>query len=536
MNNELKKTLLNLFPFGFIINRNGIIVEQAKSFSKIFESNFTGQHSSQIFINFIIDKVDEASDMNKIFLLKSPLLKMCLRGQLIIIEPNYYFAASISANNLDEFSAYKLSFQDFSLQDPIFDFMMIIASEKHLAKKQTASLKLLEFKSILDTKLLEFSIESSQSQTQDEVINILINKLFETLQLDALMICELLLENNDELKLQNIKYYTSDGKILDREDEQEAIDILFSKDTFNDQKTIVIINDKTIQFKIPIIKNNILIQLEVINKNRNLENLRIFLEVIAYLTKIKIENIITTKESFLLLQQQAHSGRMNLLGEMSAGIAHEINNPLAIISGSVGLLSRFKDNPEKFASKIESIQKCCDRIAKIVRGLKKFSRTSDEKRNFELHSISDIINEAAVLIDNNSKKQSTQVTIECSTQAQILCDEVEIEQVLVNLINNGIDAVKDQPEKWIKISVIEDGLTVVMRVMDSGLGIPESVRAKLFDPFFTTKKVGEGTGLGLSISKGILDEHNATITVVADCPNTCFEIRFPKAEEIKNAD
>jgi C4-dicarboxylate-specific signal transduction histidine kinase len=129
------------------------------------------------------------------------------------------------------------------------------------------------------------------------------------------------------------------------------------------------------------------------------------------------------------------------------------------------------------------------------------------------------------------------VTIEfqqSSTQAQIVCDEVEIEQVLVNLINNGIDAVKDRQDKWVKITVFEEGNTVVMRVMDSGPGIPESVRAKLFDPFFTTKKVGEGTGLGLSITKGILDEHKATITVVADCPNTCFEIRFPKAEAMKN--
>ena len=71
--------------------------------------------------------------------------------------------------------------------------------------------------------------------------------------------------------------------------------------------------------------------------------------------------------------------------------------------------------------------------------------------------------------------------------------------------------------------------------MDSGPGIKEDVRNKLFEPFFTTKKVGEGTGLGLSISKGILDEHKATITVIADSPNTCFEIRFPKAVAAKNA-
>ena len=111
----------------------------------------------------------------------------------------------------------------------------------------------------------------------------------------------------------------------------------------------------------------------------------------------------------------------------------------------------------------------------------------------------------------------------------VFCDEVEIEQVFINLLNNAIDAVKDRPEKWVKISVFEDGNYVVIRTTDSGPGIPGNVRDKLFEPFFTTKSTGEGTGLGLSITKGILDEHNATITVVDESPNTCFEIKFPKS-------
>jgi C4-dicarboxylate-specific signal transduction histidine kinase len=219
---------------------------------------------------------------------------------------------------------------------------------------------------------------------------------------------------------------------------------------------------------------------------------------------------------------------------MSAGIAHEINNPLAIISGSVGLLSKFIDNPEKFAAKIQSIQKSCDRIARIVTGLQKFSRSGD-KRNFELKELASLVNEAMVLTESKSKRHSTPVTIDCKTQAKIKCDEVEIEQVLVNLINNAIDAIKSQAQKWVTISISEQGANVVLRVMDSGPGIPESVRSKLFEPFFTTKKVGQGTGLGLSIAKGTLDEHQASITIDDKFPNTCFEIRFPKAEGVQNA-
>jgi PAS domain S-box-containing protein len=240
------------------------------------------------------------------------------------------------------------------------------------------------------------------------------------------------------------------------------------------------------------------------------------------------------EELKIINQQLARSAKLASLGEMSAGIAHEINNPLTIISGTVGLLSKFKNDPEKMAAKIETIQKSCNRIARIVGGLKKFSRTGD-KNIFKFHDISNILNEVLILTASKAKSFNTVVTIESSVQLKIECDEVEIEQVFVNLINNAIDAIKDLSEKWVKISIFEEVSSVVIRLMDSGPGIPENVRNKLFDPFFTTKKVGEGTGLGLSITKGILDEHQASIAVLKDSPNTCFEIKFPKKMEIKNA-
>jgi signal transduction histidine kinase len=93
--------------------------------------------------------------------------------------------------------------------------------------------------------------------------------------------------------------------------------------------------------------------------------------------------------------------------------------------------------------------------------------------------------------------------------------------------------VKDSSEKWVEVSLVEDQGAAVLRVKDSGKGIPSGIRKRIFEPFFTTKKVGEGTGLGLSISKGILDEHKATITLLEECPNTCFEIRFPAAENLR---
>lgn len=231
-----------------------------------------------------------------------------------------------------------------------------------------------------------------------------------------------------------------------------------------------------------------------------------------------------------IVEQQKNlmqSAKMASLGLMSAGIAHEINNPLAIISSSVNLLNRVSNQPDKVAVKIESIRKACDRIAKIVVGLKKFSRTEQTSVRSDV-PLSSIVKETMLLTENKSKQHGVTVTFECKTDAMISCDEIEIEQVLVNLIHNAIDAIKNCSEKWVMIFLHEEGSHVVLRVVDSGPGIPEKIRAKLFDPFFTTKAVGEGTGLGLSITKGILDEHHATIEINSTMPNTCFEIRFMK--------
>lgn len=233
-------------------------------------------------------------------------------------------------------------------------------------------------------------------------------------------------------------------------------------------------------------------------------------------------------------KQFIQASKLASLGEMSAGIAHEINNPLAIILGMTKSLAKTIDNPEKISEKIEIIQKAGMRISKIISGLKKFSRTSEEKV-YANCLLSNIVDECLVLTSSNYKNNETQIIFGQKSNASILCDEVEIEQVLINLINNAIDAVKNLDEKWVIIDLINKGTDVLLRVTDSGKGIPLENQPRLFDPFFTTKSVGEGTGLGLSIIKGILDEHQATIKIDTNCPNTCFEIRFKKVEEQPSA-
>lgn len=221
------------------------------------------------------------------------------------------------------------------------------------------------------------------------------------------------------------------------------------------------------------------------------------------------------------------NAKLASLGEMSAGIAHEINNPLAIIEGTAKSLHRCINDPEKFAAKVEIIQRAVQRSAKIVAGLKKFARTSI-KSEFEPQNLSKLINEVMTMVEPMAIRRRIELSVECPEQTSLVCNEIEIEQVLVNLINNSMDAIESLDERWVKLTVSEDEGGVVIRIRDSGTGISQEIAEKMFEPFYTTKPVGRGTGLGLSISKGILDEHGATIQVDTSDLNTCFEIRFVK--------
>lgn len=114
----------------------------------------------------------------------------------------------------------------------------------------------------------------------------------------------------------------------------------------------------------------------------------------------------------------------------------------------------------------------------------------------------------------------------CSTDINIFCNEIEIEQVLVNLISNSIYAVKDLAERWVKIRVTEHQQSIIVKVIDAGHGIPKPVQSEMFRPFYTTKPTGEGTGLGLSISKNIMSKHQGSIHIDTEEGHTCFTLIF----------
>jgi PAS domain S-box-containing protein len=233
-----------------------------------------------------------------------------------------------------------------------------------------------------------------------------------------------------------------------------------------------------------------------------------------------------------------HLGRLTSLGELASNVAHEINNPLTVIAGSLDMLRRSvangptsSENSSTNTDRIDRAIKQVDRISKIIRGLSRFSRQDDlqtKKHTF----LKDVFASVGDLCAEKLRTGSVQLSIETQPDVAIVCNSIQIEQVLVNLISNSIDAVRTEPDRWIKVKSIAVGNMVEIEVIDSGSGIKPELAKRLAEPFFTTKEPGKGTGLGLSISRTILQQHGGELQYDAASPHTRFVIRLPKPSEL----
>lgn len=253
--------------------------------------------------------------------------------------------------------------------------------------------------------------------------------------------------------------------------------------------------------------------------------------------KGKIIKIIGTTqditERFKIQMQMIQSNKMASLGEMASGIAHEINNPLAIIKmAALQLQKNITPDNAILKSSVARIDSTVDRISKIIQGLRTFSR---DGRNdpFELVSFDKMIEDILSFCNERLKHHSIKL-IKDDLNPNLVFEgrQIEISQVLLNLFNNAIDALdsSDFTDKWIKISAKNDGAYLEIKISDSGPGISLETQSKMFQPFFTTKEIGKGTGLGLSLSLTIIKNHLGEIYLDSESPYTCFVLKLPNKQ------
>lgn len=258
-------------------------------------------------------------------------------------------------------------------------------------------------------------------------------------------------------------------------------------------------------------------------------------EIVSYvvthmdLTEAKRNKRIAQEEK----ARSQHAAKLAALGEMAGGVAHEINNPLAIIQGYTSKLERMAESQDLDLNIVknatEKINSTVYRVSGIVKGLKNLSRDGAKDPMEELE-IGDIVKEVLGFCREKFKSSGVELRVNLGdTPSLFKARRVEISQVILNVLNNASDAVSKSQTKWIQIDTFQGPEFIDVRISDSGHGILPKYKNRIMQPFFTTKKVGEGTGLGLSISQRIITDHGGEIFVDDHGPHTTFVIRLPKA-------
>lgn len=323
------------------------------------------------------------------------------------------------------------------------------------------------------------------------------------------------------------------------------------------------------------IKKNANQEIEV--KNRELQSRHE--EIIAQSHEIQLANeeVVATNEALeeqkrelqltlenlkLTQSQLIHSEKMASVGVLTAGIAHELNNPINFVSGNVNPLRRdlndvfsiikkyddiikTKTLSEEFSdvdalkekldysllikeitSLLEGIDEGANRSSQIVKGLRSFSRLDEEK--CEMYDIHEGIESSLILLHNKIKNKVI-VKRDFGKFKEVECYPSKLNQVIMNVLTNSIQAIEDKGE--ILIQTISSDIGIKIIIKDNGKGMTPEVKKHIFEPFYTTKDVGRGTGLGLSISFGIIEQHNGNIDVISEPgKGTEFIISLPKTQ------
>lgn len=232
-------------------------------------------------------------------------------------------------------------------------------------------------------------------------------------------------------------------------------------------------------------------------------------------------------------EQLVQAGKLATLGELTTGVAHELNNPLNNIGMFIGnaidliALGMSDPNPERILQELHSAMHQVRKATEIISHLRTFGRATSVSR--EPVNITQVIRRALSLVREQLRLRQIEVKLLLpEEEVSIMGNPIQLEQVFINLLTNARDALAHATRKIITIGCTTQTNMVEIRFCDTGPGIPAGLEQRIFDPFFTTKEVGAGTGLGLSITYGIIKEHQGTI-VVENCPDegALFLIQLP---------
>lgn len=248
--------------------------------------------------------------------------------------------------------------------------------------------------------------------------------------------------------------------------------------------------------------------------------------------KVRIQKELEIERSRLI-----QASKMSSLGEMAGGIAHEINNPLAIIKGySLRLRSLFFESDHPIANRAsqitEDILRAVDRTNKIIRGLRNFSRDASHEK-LQTVCLKKLVVETVGLCRARFSELHVKLVKELDPNIRIECHEIQISQVILNLLSNALDATVEAQVEGDKRKVLirtfynPSEAKAIIQVLDHGCGFRDGINERYFEPFFSTKEPGKGTGLGLSISQSLIKKHKGKISISSHRDPTIVTVELP---------
>ena len=289
-----------------------------------------------------------------------------------------------------------------------------------------------------------------------------------------------------------------------------------------------------------IISRNVGTQMIGLEKTRNVTILIICLGCVGifittyFTTQIMFKQLYESDKGITELNAQLiQSDKLAALGKMAAGIAHEINNPLAVIGEKAGwMLDLLEDekfqgseNFQEYKASIGKIEEHVERARKITHNMLGFARSMEP--HLDDVDVNNVLNQTIELIENHARINNIEIVKKMEPDLPIIAsDQAQIQQVFMNLINNAIDAI--EKNGTIEVTTQTEGSEIEICIKDNGPGITDENQRRVFDPFFTTKRTGKGTGLGLSISYSIIEKLGGTISLKSKpSQGSVFTIKLP---------
>ena len=558
--------LLNaLHPFSFVTDSVGNIKVLGRSLIKIYPDIRQKQSLAEAF------KIAQPlpSDPNSPHSLQGELLVLVhptnsslrLRGPVVKLQtspPSYLFSVTPAVSAIEQIQQMNVELRDFPIGDPIFDFLVHLQTQKKAREAAESARQRLEWENQISNLLHKLTLRTQYETDPRQVYRSVLSQICQTLELDIGHAIIPTLEDPSIFESSKIWSFSPNPKLRAFQTQSESIRFSHGQGMIGavlERRSAVLtmdvkegefltrcspLSDKehVLGVAVPVICNNDLRAVMEFYGSRKFpdpNSLRRFFDLLG----VHVSNIMMRLES--LNREKEHlaslvnASKMATLGEITAGVAHEINNPLHTLSLSAQVVKKMSSRglltEAALSKQLAIIESSVERMARIVEELTAFSRDS-ARDPMTPTSLSDIVSETLDLCHARFANDDIKVYLApLPPYWTVECRSSQISQVLLNLLNNAHDAILELKEKWIRVECADIGTAHTIRVTDSGGGIPPEVATKIMAPFFTTKPTGRGTGLGLSISSNILTDHGGWLIVDQEASNTSFVITIPKKQE-----